>query len=166
MRSLRIVRKPLAALLTAVVTGCYTYTPVDPGSPDAGSTVRVTYEVERGSGDGSGDLGMSRRMTGRLLEVGADSLVLTTPVVQTLRDGTTTHAEDQVSIPRSAVRQVERRDTDLLKSAGLVTAGAVGAGLAILAITGAVDSESGDTPPDDIDGPGQALLPLFGIRIP
>lgn len=136
--------------LTVVVTGCYRYAPMTEGTPAPGAEVRLalgpsaTPELFRVLGD------RTEAVEGRVTS--ASDAGYTLAVSGTRKTGetaTTAWAGEQVTIPRGAVTDVQRRTLDRKKTFGI-------AGIAILAAAGTkllIDGFSSKSGGTDNGGP-------------
>lgn len=132
------VLRPLAAIVAVFVTGCYSYTPVENGGPEAGQEVRI--EVGEAVGE------PARTYTGRVLRIEDETLVLSRNVARPAGDRGSVTAGQIVRIQRSRIRSVERQEVSFWKSAALIAGGGAAATFGLAALAGEFES--------DIDGGG------------
>lgn len=130
--------RPLAAILALLVTGCYTYAPVESGGPEAGQEVRI--EVGEAMGE------PARTYSGRILQIEGETLVFSRNVARAAADRGSITADQVVRIKRSRIRSVERQEISFWKSAALIAGGGVAATFGLAALAGEFES--------DIDGDG------------
>ena len=112
------------ALLIPLLTGCYVYRPLGTASPPAGHQLRLTL-TDAGTANLAAQLGPSvTAVGGTLVEDSASAYVLS--VVETRkRNGVeTSWLGERVSIPKSVVATVDRREFSRTRTA-LVTVGTV-----------------------------------------
>jgi hypothetical protein len=152
-----------AFALLCLATGCYTYAPVDPAAVRPGTGVRA--RVSGAAADrlapllGTGD---ARLLSGQLVDVRADTLIVQVPtVVQAAVGSSLETLHQRLSIPRSDLLELETRRLDRVRT-GL----AAGSAVVIIggAIIGAINADRGsDRGPGD-GGGNEARLPLIGFR--
>lgn len=160
MTPCRRVEVMVATLVAAAALGCYTYTPVENGPPDAGSEVRVTLE---GSGFDGGRT--ERVFQGRVVRFGPDTLVLETRQVTTPGTSLTAPRPSRIRLPASRVTLVERQVISPWRTVAVVGGGAAGGSLFLAALAGEFSQSQGDNLGDENSGE-QILVPLFRIPIP
>lgn len=162
----RRARRPVAAVtcvLFLALSGCYAYSPVDEGAPEAGSEVRLRLDDEAAERVAAQTvLGRRDVVEGRLLEPRASELrmLVSRPARRDFAPGG--RAQDTVLVPRSGVESVELKELETGKTAllfGGVTAGAVLLGVAVL------NSAGGGGLPDGGNG-GQPLDISIPISVP
>lgn len=163
---IRRARRHVAAVtcvLFLALTGCYAYSPVDEGAPEAGSEVRLQLDAE-GAERVAEQTVLSRSdvVEGRLLEQRASELrmLVSRPARRDFASGG--RARDTVLVPRSSIESVERKELETGKTAllfGGVTAGAVLLGVALL------NSAGGGGAPGGGNG-GQPLDISIPISVP
>lgn len=138
-----------AALAVQLLTGCYTYAPLD---VSAGSRApgEVAVDIsDRGRYELGGSIGQSpARIEGRLLAASDTTLTLAVHNVQAIGGATTPWAGEPVTVRRSGVAGVRQRQLSKSRTALLI--GAIVAGVALvftagLAIGGGSDGGGGDT---------------------
>lgn len=160
MTSSRRVRATVATLVAAATLGCYTYTPVENGPPDAGSEVRVTL-----GGSGFDGERRERSYRGRVVQSGPDTLVLETRQVTTPGTSLTAPRPSRIRLPLSRVTRVERQEISPWRTVAMAGGGMAGGGLFLAAIAGEFTQSQGDNLGDE-DAGEQILVPLFRIPIP
>ncbi len=149
------LRIPLLLLLATLATGCTTYRTVSIGELPARQRVRMVLAPEEAGRHLFYARGNEGYLSGQFVELQGDSAVflLTTPT-----------ARSRVSIPRSAIVQLERRDVSAGRSL-LVSAALVG-GVGLLAWLGFEGEENtGPDPDDDLTdqfAPGVRIVIPFG----
>lgn len=134
MRALRERRRPLAALLTAallpLLSGCYSYTPLEALPPQAGGEVRLLLNDEGREAVARQAEGISpRRVDGRVLVAGADEITVVTTSVRNRTAAGSRFAgtrADTLRVPVAGIESASREDFQLLPTALLVGAGLVG----------------------------------------
>lgn len=163
MISSTTARRPVAAftcLLFLALSGCYTYSPVDEGLPDAGSEVRLrlndegTERVASQTFLSQPDVVEGRLLEGRNVEL---RMLVSRPARREFVAGG--RARDTVGVPRSGIESVELKRLETGKTVALfggITAGAVLLGAVVLSSTG----DGGGLP----DGGGGG--PQLDISIP
>lgn len=160
MMSSRRVEVTVATVVAAAALGCYTYTPVENGPPDAGSEVRVTLEGSGLDGERS-----ERSYRGRVVRSGPDTLVLETRQVTTPGTSRTAPRPSRIRLPVSRVTRVEQQEISPWRTVAVVGGGAAGGSLFLAALAGEFSQSQGDNLGDEDSGE-QILLPLFRIPIP
>lgn len=148
----------IACILSAMLTGCYTFAPVPLESVSAGDQVRVRLSVE-GRDRLERDLFVERRLLeGTLESLGDGRLVLDVPWA-VREDGF--HSErlvQQVDLRRQEYLEIEQKTIDGLRT-GLVIVG-VGAGVGVVAGRMLAGDTGGNT---GGSGPGPAETLIFRI---
>lgn len=141
----------LLCFLLLVATGCYSYSPVENRSVEAGDEVRI-----RVSEEGRED---PRVYTGRVTRLASDSLVLSVPVARTPGQATTRRDRGRtVSIPADRVSGVERQEFSFWKSAGLIAAGGAASSLLLAELAGTTDQS--DRSSGDEDSGEFVVIPI------
>jgi hypothetical protein len=144
----RIGRAALCAI--PLVGACYTYAPIEPSQARVGEGVRARITAPAAARLapllGTGE---TRVLTGKLIENGANELIIEVPAVVEVGVGSSMQSLYQrVSIARAEVVELEARKLDKFKTGALVAAGAaVVGGIAVKAASG---------------GPGKEPLPGGG----
>lgn len=163
MIRMRPLRRPLAAVtatLLFALTGCYSYSPVDDGAPEAGSEVRVRLNDEGAKRVSSQTyLRANRVLTGRILQAGTSELRLVISRPPRNQFSTAGMIRDTVTVPAAGIESTETKQVETGKTAllvGGITAGAVALGAVALSGGGA-----GGTPPNG-GGGGEP----FSISVP
>jgi hypothetical protein len=149
---LRRVGSLLLATLTVAV-GCRSYTPVPTTELAPGAPVRVEL-TDRGRLDLAGVLGpRARSLEGRVVERTDSALVLSVATIQRESGVEEGWRGESVTVPQSAVAQVERERVSRLRS-GLFAGGLVAAvALAATAFGGSGGDATGQGPGGN-DPPG------------
>lgn len=154
----------LAALAVAVATGCYRYAPTELSVVPAGTDVRI--HVQRGVylDQGTVPLGQeeTRLVRGRIVESPYSDTLLCSVLVQSSVSGAASRGlRSTVSIPRSAVEEVEVRRLDRLRTFSLVGVGVV---LSAIIVDASFDIRNANEGPEGSDNVNNAVLTLFRIR--
>lgn len=153
-------RRPMAAALALLVTGCYTYTPVETGHPDAGSEVRVgltepaSDELARRTGrDVEG-------LEGRVVRASADSIAVSISPLAPRGYDPYGLRRDTLAFALDDVRQVERQELDTGTTLLLVGGAVAGAALlfTLMLDTGGGGIEGGG-------GGNQADIRVFSVPV-
>lgn len=144
------------AALSLLVTGCYSYSPVETGTAEAGTEVRLKLNdegVRAVRAQGGRDRG--GRLQGRLVATPRDSLVLRVaePIREPALGGTgsaTGVRHRRIAVPGSGVDAVETRSLSLWKTGGLAAGGALALRLFLELpdVIGGGGSGPIDSPPD------------------
>ena len=126
------MRRLLFAL--PLLASCYRYTPLVPtgGEPGSGVRLRISaaFAEQIQSLLGTTD---ARVIAGRLIEAGADTLIVEVPTVVRADIGNATQTLNQrVSIPRSAVIEMETRTLDRSRTYALAGAASVALGVFVI----------------------------------
>lgn len=154
-------RGMVAVVVAAGLIGCASYAPIEAERIAAGEQVRL-WLTREGSArlDAILDQG-DRAVEGEVLDATADRVLVAvaTGVRQQARRHEVLH--QRVLISRAAVTRFERREIDRLRTAGMITAGAVVVGF--LAWKGFSGVFGGPTA-SPRDGPAELRVPL--VRIP
>jgi hypothetical protein len=149
---------PLAVVL---LSGCFTYIPVEPGEVEPGVAVRA--RVSAAASERIAPLlgaTEARRLDGKLITRGSDTLIVEVPtvVVDTREFGRTPN--QRVSIPRSDLVELEVRRLDRWRTAGILGGAAVVLGVTL---TNALKGEPGKEP---LPGGGGTDAIVFRIAWP
>lgn len=157
----RTGRRSTAAALALLVTGCYTYQPVETGPPDAGTEVRV------GLGEPAADE-LARRtgrevdtLEGRVVRSSADSFAVSVSPLAPRGYDPYGLRRDTLAFALSDVQGVERQELDTGKTL-LLVGGAV-AGAALL-FTLMLEGEGGGVP--NGGGGNQADVRVLAVPVP
>lgn len=158
--TVRAVAAVLAAFMTPMVSGCYSYSPVGESGPEAGQDVRLVVTPPEGEIEAIGP----RTYRGELLEVERDTLVLR--VEQAAQPGSLAPSQRSrvVRIPTRRVERIERGEFDAVKSGGLIAGGGVVAALGLAALAGTFGGDIDPSSGDDQDSGEASRLPL--LRVP
>lgn len=170
-RPSRLRRDRVAALIVAAVlnAGCYSYVPISLGSVAAREDVRVRV-TEAAAARLADELGtFSTQIDGQFAREGADSISVGVSIDKTYRGMTIGSTTQTLSLGRSEVIDVRKREFSrsrtILVSAGTV----VGFGLLAAGITQLVDPNgpSQDQPPPPPPAPVRRPIGYHvGFRIP
>lgn len=124
-----------AVSLCALLSGCYTYVPLDSASPAAGSNIRARLSAPAAArinpSLGNGD---SRELSGIVLDAQNHGLTLEVPSVPM---GTATAQQglvQRVTLAPTDIIELEGRTLDKQKTAFVIGAAVVGAGMVTAAI--------------------------------
>ena len=118
-----IAMKRFASVVAAsvVLSGCFTYIPIEPGQVEPGVNVRARVSLSA-SARIAPLLGASdaRRLDGQMISQSADTLIVEVPTVfvDTREFGRTPN--QRVSIPRTDLVELEVRKLDRVRTAGMV----------------------------------------------
>lgn len=139
-----MVRAPILAAASALLAGCFSYIPARPGDVEAGVDVRA-----RVSPDASARIAPllgatdARRLDGRLITNGADTIVVEVPTVMLENREFGRTPNQRVSIARSDLVELEVRKLDRARTMGIVGGGAV---VLSVALVSALKGEPGKEP--------------------
>jgi hypothetical protein len=147
--------------LAVLLSGCFTYIPVEPGEVEPGVAVRA--RVSPAASERIAPLlgaAEARRLDGKLITRGADTLIVEVPtvIVDTREFGRTPN--QRVSIPRSDLVELEVRKLDRWRTAGILGGAAVVLGVTL---TKALKGEPGKEP---LPGGGGTEAIVFRIAWP
>lgn len=139
----------LGIAVSAVASGCYSYSAVPVSTAPVGEPVRVRLsgaEAERLEPV----LGFTdREIEGQLLEQSDSSIVLSVALPLPATSGSTLErAHQRIIIPRSDLQELQRRHLDKTRTSLLVGAGVVAVSAIIAASTGAVELGIGGRRPN------------------
>lgn len=153
MRISALALRPLAAVLAMLVTGCYSFTPVETARPEAGQEVRI--EVAEAMGE------PARAYRGRILQVNDETVVLSQAVARSPGDRGGLRSDQVVRIQRSRIRSVEKQEVSFWKSAALIGGGGVAATFGLAALAGEFESDvDGSTGDDQDSGEATIVVPI------
>ncbi|HEX6316467.1 MAG TPA: hypothetical protein VFZ73_16465 [Gemmatimonadaceae bacterium] len=146
---------------TSLVSGCFTYIPVEPGDVEPGVDVRA--RVSPAASERIAPLlgaNEARRLDGKLITRGGDTLIVEVPTVllDTREFGRTPN--QRVSIPSSDLVELEVRRLDRWRTAGVLGGAAVVLGITL---TNALKGEPGKEP---LPGGGGTDAIVFRIAWP
>jgi hypothetical protein len=111
-------------LFLPILAGCYVYRPLGTSSPPAGHHLRVTL-TDSGTATLASQLGPSvESVVGRLIEDSSEAYVLAVAETRNRRGVETSWVGEQVSISKSVVATVQRREFSRTRT-GLVTVGTI-----------------------------------------
>lgn len=140
-------RRAIALLLLVALPACYSYVPLESGSPRAGDDVRVhlTEASTRGSSLASGMDDEGRPfVTGLVLRTLNDSLTLAIDGADARYSGVgSPFLRDTLTLAGSEIRQIERSELDALRTAVLAGLGAGAVATAVILVINASPSGSG-----------------------
>ena len=124
-----------AAAVCALLSGCYTYAPLESSDAMPGSNVRArlsaTAAARIAPSLGAGD---ARLLTGVVVDAQKDALTLEVPTVPV---GTSTAQQglfQRVTVARTDMLEIERRTLDKQRTGTVIGAAIVGAGMVTAAI--------------------------------
>lgn len=145
-----------------LLSGCYTYAPLDSAGATPGSSVRARLSAPAAAriapSLGNGD---ARVLAGLVVDARTDALTLEVPTVPA---GTATAQQglfQRVSIPRGDIVEIERRTLDRHRTAIVVGAAITGAGIITAAIIHG--QSSGSNAPTE-PAPNFLRLPVATLR--
>lgn len=128
----------------ALLTGCFTYIPARPGEVEAGVDVRARVSPDASARIapllGASD---SRRLDGRLISSGTDTIVVEVPTVMVDNREFGRTPNQRVSIARSDLVELEIRKLDRGRTMGIVGGGAIVLGVTLI---NALKGEPGKEP--------------------
>lgn len=162
----RLHRRAVALLLVVLLPACYSYVPLETGSPTTGDDVRVHLTEEatrasaaiRRSGDGSGGF-----VTGLVLRASGDALTLSTRGERYMRSGVgSASLRDTLTLTAPEIRQIERNELDAARTAVLAGLGVGAVAAAVILVANA--NPSGSSGIGNGGGPRASLE--IPIRIP
>lgn len=155
-----LARYASALPLLTLIAGCFTYIPAPLDSAPTTEDVRVHLtRVAMAQVPEEFPTGESF-LTGRLVSVAADSVVLRVPVARRSSSFGMELRQD-LHLPRGGIVEVERREVNGVRT-GLTVAAATGAAAALVLMI--IDaSGSGDADPGDV--PEQSRLRLLSVSI-
>lgn len=128
-------------LLLPTLVGCYTYSPIEPDTIRAGTSVRA--RITAAAADRLATLlgtSETRVITGTLITAGSDSIIVEIPaVLNATTGGSTRTLHQRVSIARNELLEMETRTLNRART-GIVT------GAAAVVVVGAVIKALRDDP--------------------
>lgn len=156
-----MVRPGFVALVSLFLCGCFTYIPIEPGNVEPGVDVRArvspTASARIAPLLGSTD---ARRLDGKLITRGADTLVVEVPTVMLHNREFGRTPNQRVSITRGDLVELEVRKLDRWRTMGIVGGAAVVLGVTL---TKALKGEPGKEP---LPGGGGTDAIVFRIAWP
>ena len=161
----RVLRRAVALLLVILLPACYSYVPLESGSPRTGDDVRVhlAEEANRGSTRVALDEENGPFVTGLVLRSRSDSLTLS------VRGQAARHSRvgypalrDTLTLAGSEIRRIDRNQLDVLRTTVLAGLGAGAVATAVILVINANPSGSGGIG----DGGGPRAAVEIPIRIP
>lgn len=157
---MRIVRRMLACGALAVSLGCYKYVPATLDTTPAGSKVQALLSVE-GQVLLEERVGIyGRTVTGELVEVTGDSVLLAVPSVRASTGLGSLY--QRVYFSRSQILRIDQRQLDAARTGGLIAAAAGGLVLILSQVFG--ESNPGQIEP--INGGNDRIANGWILRIP
>ena len=157
---MRIVRQMLACGALAVSLGCYKYVPATLDTTPAGSKVQALLSVE-GQVLLEERVGIyGRTVTGELVEVTGDSVLLAVPSVRASTGLGSLY--QRVYFSRSQILRIDQRQLDAARTGGLIAAAAGGLVLILSQVFG--ESNPGQIEP--INGGNDRIANGWILRIP
>lgn len=165
MMRYRILRRALALLLVPLLPACYSYVPLESGSPRAGDDVRVhlTEEVHSGPTVARLDEQGDPYVRGLVLGSRSDSLTLSVRSEAARRTGVGFPVlRDTLTLAGSEIRRIDRNQLDALRTTVLAGLGAGAVATAVILVINA--DPSGSSGIGDGGGPRAAVQ--IPIRIP
>ena len=157
------MRRSLACVLP-LLAACYTYAPIEPGvvQPGTGVRARVSASGAERLAPLLGTTRESRVLSGTLVDVRSDTLIVQVPTVAQAAVGTSVEPLHQrLSIPRTELLELETRRLDRARTA------AVAGGVAVVVGTVVIRSlrvDPGKDGPPGNGGTTDARLPLGALR--
>lgn len=152
----RFVATNLLLLLAAV--GCHRYRPAEPDAVSRGAQVRVRLTDEGQESLARRTVRFERELEGRLHRVGPDSLwIVSSRGNRRAVTSTAATIRDTLAIPRGHVNGLDREEVSVLRTAGIIGAGA--AGIGIFAATSVTDPGGSDAPREPGDS-GEATISI------
>ena len=161
-----IPRRPVALLLLLLLPACYSYRPLETGSPRVGDDVRIhlTEEGARAAGaTRTSEGGSGPSVTGLVVSSQGDAVTLSTRGERYLRSGVGSAVyRDTLTLAGPEIRQIERNELDAARTAVLAGLGAGAVAAAVILVINADPSGS-----SGIGGGGGPRASLeVPIRIP
>ncbi len=158
---MRIVRQMLACSALAVSLGCYKYVPATLDTTPVGSKVHalLSTEAQMLLEERVGISGQT--VTGELLEVSGDSVLLAVRSARASAGIGSLH--QRVYFSRSQILRIDQRRLDAALTSGLIAAAAGGLALILSQVLG--DSNPGQVEPPD-DGTIERIFDGWILRIP
>ena len=158
------MRSGLPALAAALLLlpGCYRYVPVEAAAVPQGQDVRVQVARRVLLDLPDGVRAQGDHLTGSLVARAGDSLTIRVPVAARTEGIHRVALSQDVVVGRDEILGVQRREL-ARGSTAAVTLGAVGVGVALVALI--IEASSPGTPRDG-EGPDQILVPLLSVPVP
>lgn len=157
------MRKLQCVPLVALLSGCYTYAPVETRALGPGASVRARVSTPAAQRIAP-LLGFTeaRVLTGSLVETKGDAIVIEVPTAAQIAAGTSTQTLYQhVSLAPGDVTELERRTLNRTRTALVVGAIVAAAGIAVA--TSLHGEPAIDNPPPT-QSPSEMRTPIFRIR--
>jgi len=146
----------------ALVAGCYTYAPLDATEIRPGIDVRARVAAPTAT-QIAPLLGVSdaRLLAGTVVAAGADTMIVEVPTAVRAEVGNTLQTLHQrVSVPRSAVLELETRRVDRFRTGALV--GGVSLGVAAIVVKAMKNNRGKEAMPGG-GGPGEIRIPISAL---
>jgi hypothetical protein len=161
MRPARVVGKVVMVLGAAIMSGCYSYVPVE--RPTPGTVVRIDVPV-RSAVTGSRQQPETAALEGTVVSAG-DSIVLAMSSTQEIGNFRQIRSADTVRVARADLAGISERSFSKPKTIALttvITGATVGLALVALGVGG---GSQGSGPPGN--GPGAAIIvkPIFSALL-
>lgn len=155
-----IARVLSAAILAALASGCYRYSDVTADALRPGARVRARISAAEAQ-QLSQQLGSERRvLEGEV--VAADASAVTMAIRSDLEPSSTTSLlRQRVAIAPSAILELQVRELDRARTAGVVAAGVAAVAVAALAIEGGVFGGGNEKPNNEAN-----LIPIIRLPLP
>ena len=138
------MRSILTIFAATVLSGCFSYIPIEPGDVEPGLAVRArvspTASARIAPLLGAPD---ARRLDGRFISHSADTLIVEVPTVMLENREFGRTPNQRVSIPRGELVELEVRKLDRWRTAGIVGGAAIVLGVTL---TKALKGEPGKEP--------------------
>ena len=156
------MKRALAAVVaSSLLSGCFTYLPIEPGEVEPGVSVRARVSPAASARIapllGATD---ARRLDGTVITQSGDTMIVEVPTVTTENREFGRAPNQRVSIPRSDLVELEVRRLDRVRTIGLV-----GGAAAILA-SALVKALQGDPGKEPLPGGGGTDNIVFRLRWP
>ena len=161
MRSLPVVGKLAVVVGAALMSGCYSYVPVE--RPTPGSVVRIEVPV-RSTVAGTRQEEEVARMEGTVVSAG-DSIVLRMESLQEIGNFRRIRSVDTLRVARADLSGISTRSFSKPKTIGLtvlITGAVVGLAAAALGVGG---GSQGGGPPDPGTGSSIVVKPIFSALL-
>jgi len=158
---LRAMKRFVAVAASVVLSGCFSYIPIEPGDVEPGVSVRARVSPAAGARIapllGATD---ARKLDGTVITRSADTMIVEVPTVVTNNGEFGRTPNQRVSIFRSDLIELEVRRLDRMRTMGLIGGAAVVLGSAL------VSALKGEPGKDALPGGGGTDNIVFRIRWP